>query len=291
MSGAGTLLSLRLSVDYRNKAGVLRDVALEIRRGEVLGLVGQSGSGKSTLALGILRLLGMKGGLARGQIHFEGRDLMALTEREMRELRGRRMGLVLQSPISSLNPSLKIGTQMREAWRAHVNGPGDDARRAILSALASVSLPEGETLLRRSPSQLSVGQAQRVLIAMAILHRPALLIADEPTSALDTITQSEILQLFAALNRELGMAILYISHDLLSLVALCHRIAILHEGQIVECGETEQIFGRPRHPYTRQLVAALPVDALGSLNPERVPAIRDRRKKRSGKDLVLTGKR
>lgn len=291
MSSAETLLSLRLSVDYRNKASVLRDVALEIRRGEILGLVGQSGSGKSTLALAILRLLGMKGGLARGQVHFEGRDLMELTEREMRELRGLRMALVLQSPISSLNPSLKIGTQMREAWRAHANGPNEDARRAILSALASVSLPEGETLLRRSPSQLSVGQAQRVLIAMAILHRPALLIADEPTSALDTITQSEILQLFAALNCELGMAILYISHDLLSLASLCHRIAILHQGQIVECGETQQIFGRPHHPYTRQLVAALPVDALGSLNPERVPPIRDRRKKRSAKDLVLTGKR
>ncbi len=283
------LLSLHLSVDYPNKPGVLRDVALEICRGEILGLVGQSGSGKSTLALAILRLLGMKGGLARGEIRFEGRDLMALSEREMRELRGLRMGLVLQSPISSLNPSLKIGTQMKEAWRAHAKGSSDDATHSILSALTSVSLSEGEALLRRSPSQLSVGQAQRVLIAMAILHRPALLIADEPTSALDTVTQSEILELFAALNRDLGMAILYISHDLLSVASLCHRIAILHEGQIAECGPTEQIFNGPRHPYTRQLIAALPTDPFGCNDPPAAPGRQSRRRK-PRPDFILTDK-
>jgi ABC-type dipeptide/oligopeptide/nickel transport system ATPase component len=175
---------------------------------------------------------------------------------------------VLQSPLASLNPALQIRTQLREAWRAHSdsNATGSTARaedcdRAIQSALASVSLPSDQDdpdFLRKHASQLSVGQAQRVLIAMAIMHRPALLIADEATSALDVITQSEILELFARLNREIGMSILYISHDLPSVAGICQRIAILHEGQIVECGSTEQIFTAPVHPYTRRLMAALP---------------------------------
>jgi ABC-type dipeptide/oligopeptide/nickel transport system ATPase component len=252
------LLSLQLSVDYRNKPGVLRDVSIQIRQGEVLGLVGQSGSGKSTLSLAILRLLHLKGGTARGNLSFKGQDLLAKTEAEMRSMRGSEISIVLQSPLSSLNPVLRIGSQLSEAWRAHTSGTREDCQTAIKTALSSVSLPNDDDFLRRRPSQLSVGQAQRVIIAMAILHRPSLLIADEATSALDTITQSEILGLFAQLNRELRMGILYISHDLLSVAALCHRIAILNAGEIVECGPPSQIFGSPHHPYTRRLVAALP---------------------------------
>jgi ABC-type glutathione transport system ATPase component len=266
---AAPLLSLRLSVDYRNKAEVLRDVSMELRQGEVLGLVGQSGSGKSTLSLAILRLLHRKGGVTRGTLSFKGQDLLAKTETEMRLLRGREMSIVLQSPLSSLNPVLRIGSQLSEAWRAHSSGSRDACVAAIGMALASVSLPNDSEFLRRKSSQLSVGQAQRVIIAMAILHRPSLLIADEPTSALDTITQSEILRLFAQLNRELGMGILYISHDLLSVAVLCHRIAILNAGEIVECGPPSQIFGAPQHPYTQKLVAALPrVPLLTAKNRE-----------------------
>lgn len=184
MNGEGNLLSLRLTVDYPSKPAVLRDVALELQPGEILGLVGQSGSGKSTLALAILRLLGLRGGVAHGSISFEGHDLLALSERGMRELRGRRIALVLQSPLSALNPALRIGTQLKEAWCAHSGSGREACHRAIAEALASVSLHEGEAFLRRFPSEVSVGQAQRVLIAMAILHRPSLLIADEPTSAL-----------------------------------------------------------------------------------------------------------
>jgi len=252
------LLSLRLSVDYRNKPGVLRDVSLEIQPGEILGLVGQSGSGKSTLSLAILRLLHLKGGSARGDLRFKGEDLFAKTEAQMRSLRGREISIVLQSPLSSLNPALRIGSQLGEAWRAHATGTQAECSAAIGNALSSVSLPNDADFLRRRPGQLSVGQAQRVIIAMAILHRPSLLIADEATSALDTITQSEILRLFAQLNRELGMGILYISHDLLSVATLCDRIAILNAGEIVECGPPSQIFGAPRHAYTQKLVAALP---------------------------------
>lgn len=257
-----SLLSLRLSADYPHKPNVLRNVSLEVQRGEVLGLIGQSGSGKSTLALAVLRLLHLHHGSQRGDITFQGRALMELSEREMRSLRGRELGLVLQSPLSALNPALRIGTQLEEAWRAHAAGPRDLCRKAILETLASVSLPPGENFLRRYPSQVSVGQAQRVLIALAILHRPALVIADEPTSALDIITQSEILQLFARLNREFGIAILYISHDLFSVASLCHRIAILHEGEIVECASTQQILQAPQHPYTRSLISALPALSL-----------------------------
>lgn len=253
-----TLLAARVTVRYRGKAPVLRGVALEIAPGEVMGLVGQSGSGKSTLAMAILGLLGRQRATVEGSILFQGADLLTMRERDLRGMRGRSLSLVLQSPLASLNPALKIRTQLREAWRAHGDGTSADCEAAIQSAMASVSLPSDPDFLRKYPSQLSVGQAQRVLIAMAVMHRPALLIADEATSALDVITQAEILELFARLNRETGMSILYISHDLPSVAGICQRIAILHEGEIVECGTTEQIFAAPRHPYTCRLMSALP---------------------------------
>ena len=258
-----SLLSVQVTVRYPGKAPVLRGISLEIARGEVVGLVGQSGSGKSTLAMAILGLLGRQRAIVEGNIFFQGADLLTMNERELRNLRGRSLSLVLQSPLASLNPALQIRTQLREAWRAHSDGAATsgDCDRAIQSALKSVSLPcntDDRDFLNKHASQLSVGQAQRVLIAMAIMHRPALLIADEATSALDVITQSEILELFACLNREIGMSILYISHDLPSVAGICQRIAILHEGEIVECGATEQIFTAPVHAYTRRLMEALP---------------------------------
>jgi ABC-type glutathione transport system ATPase component len=252
------LLAARVSVRYGEKPAVLRDVEFEIRRGEVLGLVGQSGSGKSTLAMAILGLLDRKAARAEGAIKFDGCDLLTLRERELRGLRGRKIALVLQSPLSSLNPALKIRTQLNEAWRAHAEGSNADCESSIRAALESVSLPSNDDFLRKHPSQMSVGQAQRVLIAMAVLHRPALLIADEATSALDVITQSEILALFRGLNRSSGMAILYISHDLASVAGICDRIAILHEGRIVETGSTEQVLLSPCHEYTQRLMAAMP---------------------------------
>jgi peptide/nickel transport system ATP-binding protein len=258
-----TLLSAHLTVRYPGKPPVLRGISLDIARGEVVGLVGQSGSGKSTLAMAILGLLGRQRATIEGSITFQGTDLLAMSERELRQQRGRSLSLVLQSPLASLNPALRLRTQLNEAWRAHSdrNATSADCDRAIQSALKSVSLPsdaEDPDFLRKRASQLSVGQAQRVLIAMAIMHRPALLIADEATSALDVITQSEIMELFARLNRETGMSILYISHDLPSVAGICQRIAILHEGEIVESGPTEQIFTAPAHAYTQRLMAALP---------------------------------
>ncbi len=246
------LLDVQLTAGYRRQPSVLRNVALQVQPGEVLGLVGQSGSGKSTLARAVLRLLERQGLCVTGHVRFRGRDLLPLSESRMRQLRGREISLVLQSPHSCLNPLLRIGTQLQEAWRAHRQDAPD-----FVAALRDVSLADTHKILRSYPGELSVGMAQRVLIAMAVLHRPALLIADEPTSALDVITQKSILQLFRQLNQQYGTALLYISHDLQSVANLCRRVAILHQGEIVEEAPTEQLFRGPRHPYTQQLVAAL----------------------------------
>lgn len=247
------LLQLRITAGYPGKPEVLRDVSIELAPGEIVGLVGRSGEGKSTLILSILGLLGLKKGVCHGEILFEGRNLLGLPGSELRRLRGRHIALVPQSPLSALNPNLRLGAQLREALRAHEKGEPDSQ-----ALLASVSLPAEPGFLRLYPRNLSVGMAQRFLIAMALLHGPSLLLADEPTSALDTITQSEILALFRHLNRERGIGILYISHDLASVGALCSRVAILHQGQIVESASTQEVFGAPQHPYTRRLIDAIP---------------------------------
>ena len=254
-----SLLTARISAGYPGRPTVLQEAALDISPGESVGLVGESGSGKSTMGLAILRLLKFRGGTVKGEVRFGERNLLELPEKAMRRIRGRDIGLVLQSPVASLNPAMKIGDQIHESWRAHREEyTRPFSRRDAIELLARVSLTADEAFLDRYPRQLSVGQAQRVLIAMAVMHRPALLIADEATSALDVITQSEILTLFRELNRSTGMAILYISHDLASVAGICDRIAILHQGEIVECGTTDQIFSNPQHEYTRRLMAAIP---------------------------------
>jgi ABC-type dipeptide/oligopeptide/nickel transport system ATPase component len=252
------LLHIRLSIDYPGRPRVLDDAMLDVRPGEIVGLVGESGSGKSSLALALLRLLDLKGGRASGSIWFKDRDLMLAGEREMRSIRGKEIAFVPQSPSSYLNPALRLGDQMAEAWRAHRNGSRDGVERAVCRAIEQVGLPVERTFLRRYPGEVSVGQAQRVLIAMAVLHLPSLLIADEPTSSLDLISQADVLRLLSRLNRDLGMGILYISHDLLSIAGFCDRVAILHEGRIVEFRETDAVFEAPEHPYTQALIGALP---------------------------------
>ncbi len=259
------LLDARITAGYSGKPKALRNFDLQVDPGEIVGLVGESGSGKSTVALSILRLLEHRGGTLQGEILFQGRDLLTLKQGEMRKLRGREIALVLQSAGSSLNPSLTIGAQLSEAWKAHRSRDPGAWKKQVFETFAQVRLPSDESFLSRYPRQVSLGQAQRVLIAMAVLHRPALLIADEPTSALDAITQSEVLGLLRQLNHEMRMAVLFISHDLASVASICDRVAVLHAGQIVESGPVDQIFRRPVHAYTRMLLQALP----------RTPAIQE----------------
>lgn len=255
------LLSTNISVDYPSRPGVLKDLQLEIRAGETVALIGQSGSGKSTLALALLRLLDWKQGQVNGKIVFgETGDLMNLTEKEMRRIRGREIALVLQSAAQALNPMLRLETQFREAWRAHASASWSEGLSKVQRLLREVDLPDDAAFLRRYPREISLGQAQRVLIAMSLLHDPKLLLADEPTSALDVITQKEVLSLLRRLTSERGMATLFISHDLLSVAALAERVAILEKGMIVEEASTRSIFLRPQHPYTKQLIAALPAN-------------------------------
>lgn len=252
------LLEICLTIDYPAKRRVLDRVELDVRPGEIVGLVGSSGCGKSSLALALLGLLDHKGGRASGEIRFRGTDLLQAGERTMRGIRGKEIAFVPQSPSSFLNRAMRIDAQMAEAWRAHNRGTRTDMERDVRTAITEVGLPAEVSFLHRYPDEVSVGQAQRILIAMAILHRPSLLIADEPTSSLDVLSQGEITRLLAHLNSEFGMAILYISHDLLSILGFCHRVAILYEGHIVECNDTATIFDAPSHPYTQKLIAAMP---------------------------------
>lgn len=253
------LLETEVWADYRGGKAVLNGVRLEIEPGETVALIGQSGSGKSTFALAILRLLDWKGGKVRGKIQFQGKDLTSASEREMRSVRGKDIALILQSAASALNPMLRIGVQFEEAWKAHSREAWKTTGlRKASQLLCEVDL-RPEEILARYPREISLGQAQRVLIAMSLLHDPKLLLADEPTSALDVIVQKEVLDLIRRMTASRRMATLFISHDLLSVAALCDRVAILHHGAIVECAATPEIFAHPKHPYSQKLIGALPV--------------------------------
>ena len=229
------LLDVAISADYPGRRAVLDDLRFTLARGEIAGLTGASGSGKSTLALAIPRLLELRGGVLRGSIRFDGRELMTCSQRELRRIRGKEIALVMQSPMSALNPALRLETQLREVWRAHSDARWRDAREGVLDTLLRMGLPADTEFVRRYPRQLSVGQAQRVAIAMAVMHRPKLLIADEATSALDPESRAGILDLFERLNVELRVSILFVSHDMPSVKRLCHTVAALEGGRMACC--------------------------------------------------------
>ena len=250
------MLRVAISADYPGRKNVLRGVTFDLSQGEVLGLVGESGSGKSTLALALLRLLHYRGGSVKGSMVFDGEDVMAIAEKRFRAYRGRKIAYVPQSPAASLNAALRIRTVIGEAWRAHSAQP--ISRDAMLDLLRRVSLPAQPDFLELRSGQLSIGQGQRLLIALALLHAPRLIIADEPTSALDLITQQEILRLFRSIADTSGTAVLFISHDLLSVAQICDKVAILYQGELIEEGPTAEIFEYPRHPYAQRLIGALP---------------------------------
>jgi len=250
------LLSIDVSVHYGAKT-ILDRVCLEVLEGEAVAVVGQSGSGKSTLALAILGLIGWQRGRVTGSIRFGARELVGAKERELRRLRGKEIGLVLQSASSALNPALRLETQFREAWQAHSRVPWRDQRDETLSRLSRFELPASDEFLHRFPREISIGQAQRVLIAMALLHRPAVLVADEPTSALDPLTAREVLQSLRVANQDWNTALVYITHDVATVPSLCTKVAVMREGRIEEQGACVEVFTHPRREYTRTLVEAV----------------------------------
>lgn len=258
------LLRVRLDASY-GATPALRDVRLELQPGEILGLVGASGAGKSTLVLSLLGLLSWHRGHVTGEVALNGQNLLHMPERKLRELRGRRIALIPQSPMTALNSAISLESHFREAWKAHENGAGEAFSSRLKTLLSEVQLPADSDFLRRRPSQISVGQAQRVLIALALLHRPDVVIADEPTSALDPVTQSQIVGLLKRLNRDHGVTFLYVSHDLVSVLQLADRIAVLSQGLIVETLPVSEI-GSARHPATIALLNSLPVPPEVLLN-------------------------
>jgi ABC-type glutathione transport system ATPase component len=223
-----------------------------------MGLVGTSGAGKSTLALALMGLLPWRRGWTKGQVLFEGKDILSMKEGEARHIRGKRVALVPQSPTSALNSALSLRKHFEEAWKAHEDSSPKRLSLRLEELMEQVHLPTTDSFLARKPGEVSVGQAQRVVIALALLHRPAVLIADEPTSALDPETRVEILDLLRRSNRNDRTALLYISHDLLSVLQLCERMAVLDRGRIAECLAVDRIGEEARHPATLSLLRTLP---------------------------------
>ena len=239
----------------------VKQLGLAIARGQTFALVGESGSGKSVTALSLLRLLPPSLGITRGAALLAGTDLHRLPERRLRELRGGRIGTIFQEPATSLNPVMRIGEQIEETLRAHTPLRGAAARARVVDWLRRVGIPEPERRIDDYPFQFSGGQKQRIMIALALAAEPDLLIADEPTTALDVTVQAQILTLLADIQRELGMAILLITHDLAVVRQVAHHVALMRHGEIVESAPAEDFFQAPRHPYARELFAAIPTFA------------------------------
>jgi oligopeptide/dipeptide ABC transporter ATP-binding protein len=242
---------------------VVQGVDIEIVTGEVVGLVGESGSGKTMTALSVLGLVPAPG-VVSGDIGFDGRRLMTLTEAELTNIRGREIGMVFQEPVASLDPVFTIGHQIAEPLRRHLGMSRAEARVRAVELLNRVGVPHPQRRIDDYPHQFSGGMAQRVMLATALSCSPKLLIADEPTTALDVTTQAEILDLLRELQADFGMAVLLITHDLGVIADICDRAYVMYAGQVVEEGGLESVFGRPRHPYTEALLRAAPETSAGA---------------------------
>jgi len=252
------------------RAEAVTRVSFGVERGEILCLVGESGSGKSVIAQAVMGILPKGLSIKAGEIRLEGRSLVGLAEKELRQLRGARMSMVFQEPMTALNPVMRCGAQIDEALQFHTRLSAEERRKRAASILREVALPDAERILAAYPHQLSGGQRQRIMIAMALALEPALLIADEPTTALDVTTQAQILRLILELQRRHGMGVLFITHDFGVVAQVAHRVAVLRMGELVELDAKARLLREPRHDYTRMLIRAVP-----SLKPHARPADAD----------------
>jgi peptide/nickel transport system ATP-binding protein/oligopeptide transport system ATP-binding protein len=250
-----------LTTHFFTRAGVIKAVdnlSLKLRKGRVLGLVGESGCGKTVTALSILNLVPPPGKIISGKILFDGQDLLTLSPEEMRSIRGARISMIFQEPMTALNPVFTVGNQIAEVLTTHRNNTKKEATESAVELLRSVGIPSPEKRVDEYPHQLSGGMRQRVMIAMAIACKPLLILADEPTTALDVTIQAHILELLGRIQAEMGMAMLLVTHDLGLIAERAHEVAVMYAGRIVEQAETLELFANPQHPYTRGLMASIP---------------------------------
>lgn len=263
LDSASPILTVRgLKTYFFTEGGVVQavdDVDLDLRRGETLGLVGESGSGKSVTSLSILRLVSSPGRIVEGEINFDGENLLDLDDETMRHIRGNRISMIFQQPTTCLNPVFKVGDQIKEALQIHQGLSGDEAQHRCLELLGMVGLPDPPRRANQYPHELSGGQAQRVMIAMALSCNPELLIADEPTTALDVTIQAQILDLMRALREKIDTSIILITHDMGVVAEMADNVAVMYAGQIVEYSDVNTIFSAPKHPYTQGLLSSMPV--------------------------------
>lgn len=260
-----TVNKLRTEFFQSKKSSVtaINEISFHLDKGEILGLVGESGCGKSVTSLSIMRLLNFTSGkVTKGEVIFDGEDLQKISENEMRKIRGGKMSMIFQEPMSSLNPAMRIDKQMIEGIRLHTSMSKEEARKHASKMLSQVGIPDPERVLKNYPHQLSGGMSQRVMIAMAMSCNPQMLIADEPTTALDVTIQAQILELMKKIQQEEGMSILLITHDLGVVAEMCTRVIVMYAGEIVEEAPVEELFNHPAHPYTEGLIASVP--KLGS---------------------------
>ena len=250
-----------LNTYFFTRAGVIKavdDLSLRLQKGRVLGLVGESGCGKTVTALSILNLVPYPGKIVSGKILFDGSDLLALSARDLREIRGARIAMIFQEPMTALNPVFTVGNQIAEVLSTHQRITRKAALDVSVELLRSVGIPSPEKRVDEYPHQLSGGMRQRVVIAMAIACKPSLILADEPTTALDVTIQAHILELLSSIQAEMGMAMILVTHDLGLIAERTHEVAVMYAGKIVEQAETAELFANPLHPYTSGLMASIP---------------------------------
>ena len=276
-AGTPVLEVERLAVEFRTTHGPLRvveDVSFTLHAGETFGLVGESGSGKSVTSLALLGMIGPpSGSIPEGSIRLEGRELLGMSDRELSRIRGRELSMIFQEPKRSLDPAFTVGDQIAETLRAHLDLSRREAWRRAVAMLDTVGIPKAETRARDYPHQFSGGMAQRVMLAIALCCEPKVLVADEPTTALDVTVQAKVLDLMRDLQKEMGLTVLFISHDLSVVAEMCDRVGVMYAGQLVEQASVDEIFFSPQHPYTAALLEAIPGARTDQGQLEAIPGV------------------